>query len=162
MHSARQRAATAAVAIAVLAAGVAFTLAARAALFPGDPDVDCDSYAFPTDRWRAALRTSGEEALTRRLARNVVRCKLVLGKTKREVRALLGAPNSDLVDGSPRRHREWEYDVGISGGYSDNETISLFMEFGRGRVVYMTAPARRPGGEGDNIRAGAPVGGGHG
>jgi len=48
VRSARQRTATAAIAVTLLAAGGALAYTAWKALFPRDPGIDCAGYAFPT------------------------------------------------------------------------------------------------------------------
>ncbi len=83
MLAARHRALNAAVVLALLASGLAFVWVTWGQLFAGDPDIDCDSRVFPTFRWRMEVRTAPyNEEWTRQAARDVVRCELVMGKTR--------------------------------------------------------------------------------
>lgn len=147
--------------VAVLLGGAAFAINWRGDPFAGDPAIDCVSYVFPTARWRSELRSrSPDEALTRQLARNVVRCELIIGRSPGDVRALLGRPDHAQIDDNPRPHRDWSYDVGLASNILDVKEVHLHMEFDRGRIAYVGAPGRTPGRRYDEVTAGAPVGGG--
>ncbi len=147
MRTRRQRLTTAAVALAVMAAGGGVIVAAWTAAFPGDPEIDCARYEFPSDQWRAALLARPtHESLTRRLARNVVRCPLVLSHTRRAIRTLLGPPYGD-EPGS------MHYRVGMR----NSDDVFLYIELRRGRAVYVSAPDRDRNGPGSDISAGTPT-----
>lgn len=151
MRTPRQRVTTAVVVLAVMSSAVALAVALWVAAFPADPDIDCARYEFPTRQWRTALSVRPtDEPLTRRLARNVVRCPLVLGRTPREVRGLLGAPYPDeLSDGGGSLH----YRVGAN----NSDDVYLYVEFRGGRAVYVSAPARERNARGSDISAGTPT-----
>jgi hypothetical protein len=153
MRTRRQRMTTAAVVLVVMAAGGGLIVAAWTAAFPGDPDIDCARYEFPTRQWRTALRAwPSDEPLTRRLARNVVRCPLVLGRTPRDVRALLGPPLNPEFD---RRGRNGWLDYAVGSNNSDD--VYLYVEFRGGRAIYVSAPDRDRNGRGSDISAGTPT-----
>jgi hypothetical protein len=154
----RDRTVTAAVVLAVIGTGVTTAYVAWDALFPGDPDIDCATYVFPTAKWRAARPgPTVDERAARQLARNVVRCRLLLGKTRRHVRALLGPRDEGYIDEDPRGDLEWSYDVGVRRDFLDGMTVSLFVLFKRGHVIYTEAPEREPGGDGEDINTGEPL-----
>src|SRR4051794_24397122 len=116
MRSRRQRLTAAAIAVAILVTGGALAFTGWRALFPGDPTIECDSYAFPTRPWRTAVRADPiDEALTRRLARNIVRCDLAIGHGVAAVRALLGRPEaSEFFTRDGRRLGWFHYVVGAN------------------------------------------------
>jgi hypothetical protein len=136
MRSARRRKADVAVALAVLAATAALAVIAVGALSGGAAPVDCDTYVFPRRSWDAARRAyRQDDGPARRLARDVVRCDLVLGRTRREVRALLGAPDG-LVPGDA----QWSYGVGVTRSIVDPDDVYLTITFARDRAVRATRP----------------------
>jgi hypothetical protein len=84
--------------------------------------------------WRAGTSTESRNAsAAQRLADDIVRCRILRGKTKPEVGALLGAPEErGRSPGSPGM--SWDYVTGIDPRTRDDLT-SLTVVFLRGRVV---------------------------
>jgi hypothetical protein len=149
-----------------LTAGVVLLVAGGWMYWTGrEPSVDCATYSLNVSAWRAEKAlikfddfTDGER-FTRQAARNLVRCHSLRGLTEREVRARLGKPDYRARDGQPRPHVEYGYIVGYTPERGSNENDSLFMEFDKGRIVYVAAPSRDRGRRID-VEDGKPVGGG--
>ena len=115
----------------------------------------------PFDRraWSAA-RAAADATRLRELARTLVRCDDLLGRTDAELRAHLGRPTVTNRDGNPRPHREASWRLGSSEGASGTEDV-LFVELDRGRAVYASSPDDvERGGRDDLAESGEPVGGG--
>jgi hypothetical protein len=86
----------------------------------GDDEVDCASFRFDAQAWRA-----GDDRPT--LAAGLHECKTLIGKERAEARRLLGPP----LEGD--RHSELQY-VGPDALELDDEV--LVVEFGaNGRVI---------------------------
>jgi hypothetical protein len=93
---------------------------------------DC---SFDRERWAAAKHRhdANFNAIEGELEK-LVGCSTLEGKTRAEVRSLIGPQ-----DGSPRQTRLWYYNVGIPDGLSDYPGLHVTFN-GRGRVVSARVP----------------------
>jgi hypothetical protein len=145
-------AASAVVLVAVAAAAIALTRNGQ------DCETPFDRRAWLTARASPDLTAEGPHL--RRLARRLVRCDEMLGRTERELRMQLGRPTRTSVDGNPRDHREAAWKLGTNDSVSDSEDV-LFVEFDQGRTVYASTPEDvEHGGNHSLSESGEPVGGG--
>jgi hypothetical protein len=93
---------------------------------------DC---SFDRERWAAANhRHDADFNLIEGELETLVGCGTLEGKTRTEVRSLIGRQ-----DGSPRRTRVWYYNVGIPDGLSDYPGLDVTFNR-RGRVVSARVP----------------------
>jgi hypothetical protein len=131
-----------------------------------EPSVDCARYGLDSGKWkveRTRLKLDTEtdgERFARQAARHLVRCHSLQGLTRRQIRARLGKPDYRARDNQPRPHTEYGYVVGYSPGRGSDVEDSLFIEFDKGKVVYGSAPTRGRGCCNEDLKDGAPVGGG--
>ena len=100
-----------------------------------DTDIDCGSYKFSTQEWREAGQRvdRGEEGdalkARRRAADALVECRLLRGKTRKQVRRVLG------VSRAGREPNAWFYFVGKERGpFSIDEEV-LAVQFKGNRVA---------------------------
>lgn len=108
----------------IVAVAVTFTLGSTSC-----GGTDCATYKFPTREWLSAgkqiERRDDEDAVKvrRQAADNLVRCRLLQGKTKRQVRAILGGPSI-----TSREEHSWSYLVGPERGFIslDDENLTVF------------------------------------
>jgi SmpA / OmlA family len=122
-------------------AGVCLLLAAGGSAcgdFGGVGEVDCATYNFPTREWRETekvldRRPDDEEALEgrRRAADGLVKCRVLQGKTKRQVLRILGQP---YIEHS-REHDAFDYVVGQERGPVSVDAEFLSITFKRNRVT---------------------------
>jgi hypothetical protein len=145
----------------VASAFVLVAIAAAAIVLTPHRD-DCEP-PFERRAWLNARESRDPTAHSprlRRLARTLVRCDEILGRTEGDLRVQLGRPTRRTVDGNPRKHREAAWTLGLNDSPSDSEDV-LFVEFDHGRAVYASTPDDiEHGGHHDLAESGEPVGGG--
>jgi hypothetical protein len=122
--------------VAVLVVLVVVAAAAMGAqgLISGRDHVDCASFRFDERRWDAGRRenatASGESAPAQprltKMGDQLRTCGTLLGKTRRQVRRLLGRPN---LAGDP----QYAYRLGPDALHLDSEF--LWVTFAHGRVT---------------------------
>jgi hypothetical protein len=108
-------------------------------LISGAHHLDCASFRFDERRWDAGIRENetapGESAPAEprllKMAYQLRTCGTLLGKTRRQVRGLLGRPN--LV-GDP----QYGYILGPDALHLDSEM--LWVTFAHGRVTQVESP----------------------
>jgi hypothetical protein len=103
---------------------VAATLGACA----GGDEASCSARdGFDKQAWLVAGRSDDTVHERREPFKRIVRCDLLLGKTKRQVLAMLGPPGE-----GERSTREWTY---VIGGNFFEATVGTFFFDSAGRVV---------------------------
>ncbi len=119
------------------AAAVCLLLAVGASAcgdFGGVGAVDCTTYRFPTREWRKTEdRRDDDEALKtrRRAADALVKCRVLQGKTKRQVLRTLGQP--DIAHSIEQQ--AFDYVIGPERGSFVLDDEFLEITFKRGRVI---------------------------
>lgn len=102
--------------------------------FDGAREIDCATYKFPTREWRKAEdRRDDDEALKtrRRAADALVKCRVLQGKTKRQVLRTLGQP----YVAHSIEHQTFDYVIGPERGSFVLDDEFLAITFKRGRVM---------------------------
>lgn len=116
------------IAAAVGALAVLSAIAAVAVTVTGD---GCDDFRPASNGWRAALEVEdqpGEVSDAERIAEAIVRCGTLRGKTRDEVRRLLGRPSDT--------GRTWRWGIGTTNdGIGPGDGQDLIVSFSGDRVV---------------------------
>lgn len=152
--------------LAAIGAAIVLVVAAVVHWRTREPSVNCETFRLDSARWTRERKLvvldseTDAEHFTRQSARNLVRCRLLTGRTRRQIRDLLGKPDYRARDLQPRAHTEYSYLVGYTPSRGSEEEDELFMEFDRGRVAYVAAPAQDRDGYQRELKEGTPVGGG--
>jgi hypothetical protein len=108
---------------------VLLALASSAVAGCGADDGDCSRSLKPGEWTRIPVGDKRIEA-----ARTLVACRTLVGKTRPEVRRLLGRPTD-------RYRREWGYGLGyLDSSMGPGHLANLGVYFGGGRVRRATAP----------------------
>jgi hypothetical protein len=106
----------------VLMVGALLT-AAGAVAVAGSGDerrVDCDAYRFSSAEWRD---TAGRPSPAERQARALVDCRLLVGRSRAEVREMLGAPSEADQEG-------FAYEVGEDALGIDSNVLDVQVQRG--------------------------------
>ena len=110
---------------------VSVLLAAAASCAPGAGPIACSEFRFDAARWRA------EPQERQRQGRALARCGTLEGKTRAQVRRMIGRPDPEL---SSARH--WTYDLGPERGVVALDDVWLDLEFREDRVLRAAASQR--------------------
>lgn len=111
-------------AVAVIGGGTVYAITDK-----NDAPETCDGYEFDADAWRAWQGRRGPEQTA--IAERLVECRLLVAKTERQVRQLLGRPD----ERSQRRPLEWSYELGPEDSAFSVDSDFLTVTFRRsGRV----------------------------
>lgn len=122
----------------VAAAIVASVIAASVAGCGDEPDgqassrASCADYRFDRTAWRAGTNEN-EEGITgrQRISDDLIRCRVLIGRTKGQVREMLGLPPDDEETNA----RLWTYTTGIERGPIKAEPERFQIRFdSKGRV----------------------------
>lgn len=109
---------------AVLVAALAVSAVALGISLLRSDDPDCGSFRLDRAAWIAREPgTGGTE-----LAKDLVECRVLVGMTDRQARALLGPPDASHRDG-------WRYDLGAERSMFERDRESLTVRVARGRVT---------------------------
>ena len=106
-------------------------------LFAGDSRIDCDEYEFDADAWR-----NGDEMDDQ--AAGLDRCRVLIGMTRDEVRAMLG---HFTVGHRPKARSNWRYAAGeVNDGLGPGDGQTLGVQFDRNGRVSATWLGYQPNG----------------